>query len=66
MAVKQVMLAGQGRTMCRVGSVGSWGWGCLAPVSLHGGACGIAEGAEETAMLVITRSGGSEEIETTG
>lgn len=40
--------------------------GGLAPVSLHGGACGIAEGAEETAMLVIKRSGGTEEIETTG
>lgn len=35
-------------------------------MSVHGGACGIAEGAEETAMLVAMRSGGTEEIETTG
>ena len=38
----------------------------LAPVSLHGGTRGIAEGAEETAMLIVKRSGGTEEIETTG
>lgn len=60
------MLAGQGRTVCGVGCVGAWGWGCLAPVYLHGGACGIAEGAEEAAMLVVKCSGGLEEIETTG
>lgn len=38
----------------------------LALVSLHGGARGIAEGAEETATLVVKLSGGMEEIETTG
>lgn len=47
------------------GRAGARGGG-PAPVSVHGGACGIAEGAEETAMLVAMRSGGTEEIETTG
>lgn len=55
-----------GQDGMRSGAVGAWGWGGLAPMSLHGGARGIAEGAEETAMLVIKRSGGTEEIETTG
>lgn len=64
---EQAVLAGQGRTVRRVGGCGSMGLGVgLAPVSLHGGARGIAEGAEETAMLVVKRSGGTEEIETTG
>lgn len=49
------------------GGHGSMGMGVgLAPVSLHGGARGIAEGAEETATLVVKLSGGMEEIETTG
>lgn len=64
---EQVVLAGEGRMACGVGGPRGHGAGeGLAPVSLHGGARGIAEGAEETAMLVIKRSGGMEEIETTG
>lgn len=64
---EQAVLAGQGRTACRDGGPRGHGAGVgLAPVSLHGGARGIAEGAEETAMLVIKHSGGTEEIETTG
>lgn len=60
------MLAGQGRTT-HVGGHGGMGMGVgLAPVSLHGGARGIAEGAEEMATLVVKLSGGTEEIETTG
>lgn len=48
-----MVLAGQGRTACRMGA---WGWGGLAPVSVHDGAHEIAEGTEETVMLIIKRS----------
>lgn len=49
----------------RRGATGARGGG-LAPASVRGGARGTAPGAEETAMLVVKRSGGMEEIETTG